>query len=354
MTTQWFLGANSGAGFYSLYDSFASGRGDFLHVIKGGPGTGKSGFMRRIGAAAEKAGLDVEYIRCSGDPDSLDGIYLPQRKTAWADGTAPHTLDPAIFGVTGGYIDLGAFCDAEGVRGRGGEIRELTSRYKEKYALAYSRLRAAAACGRRPGLITDEDRRAAESRARSMAARELPKAARGGEPGRVTRRFLSALTCQGPVTLEGTVAALCSRVALLDDRCGLAGPFLDAMLSEAVSRGVDAVLCPSPLTPSEPEAVLLPELSLGFLISDRERETRLQPWRRLRLDAIPDAARLRSQRRALRSDEKTRRALLDSAAEALAEAKALHDELEALYNPHVDFQSVRAAADREIARVTAP
>ena len=49
----WFLGSNSEHGFHSLYDGFCAGDGDFLRVIKGGPGTGKSSFMRAIGRAAE-------------------------------------------------------------------------------------------------------------------------------------------------------------------------------------------------------------------------------------------------------------------------------------------------------------
>lgn len=42
--TRWFLGANSGNGFSSLYEGFCRGDGDFLRVIKGGPGCGKSTF----------------------------------------------------------------------------------------------------------------------------------------------------------------------------------------------------------------------------------------------------------------------------------------------------------------------
>lgn len=86
-----FLGANSRKGFYSLYEELASPEaGDFLWVIKGGPGCGKSTFMKRIGKAAEAAGERVEYIHCSGDPDSLDGVWLPDRKLGYVDGTAPH------------------------------------------------------------------------------------------------------------------------------------------------------------------------------------------------------------------------------------------------------------------------
>ena len=76
MNISYFLGANSRSGFYSLYDSFPPGENTFLHIIKGGPGNGKSRFMRRIGAAAESRGLDVEYVLCSGDPD-LPGATAP-------------------------------------------------------------------------------------------------------------------------------------------------------------------------------------------------------------------------------------------------------------------------------------
>ena len=74
METSYFLGANTASGFLSLYDGFCRGEGDYLRIVKGGPGTGKSGFMRAIGREAAKRGLDVEYVRCSGDPASLDGV----------------------------------------------------------------------------------------------------------------------------------------------------------------------------------------------------------------------------------------------------------------------------------------
>ena len=90
---RYFLGANAKHGFSSLYDNFVDLEGgDFLWVIKGGPGCGKSSFMKRIGQAAEEHGEAVEYIHCSGDPDSLDGVYLPKKRTAYVDGTAPHFM----------------------------------------------------------------------------------------------------------------------------------------------------------------------------------------------------------------------------------------------------------------------
>lgn len=91
MTTEpqvrFYLGANSPAGFYSLYDQLIdpAQAADIL-ILKGGPGCGKSTLMKRVARQAEERGLDVEYIPCSGDPESLDAIVLPQKKAAIVDG----------------------------------------------------------------------------------------------------------------------------------------------------------------------------------------------------------------------------------------------------------------------------
>lgn len=100
---RYFLGSNSARGFYSLYRGLTDpGGGEFLWIIKGGPGCGKSSFMKKIGAAAAKAGLAVEYIHCSGDPDSLDAVRIPQLKTAYMDGTAPHPTVTNCFPIGNG------------------------------------------------------------------------------------------------------------------------------------------------------------------------------------------------------------------------------------------------------------
>ena len=88
---QYFLGANSPQGFYSLYpELLAPEQASVIYILKGGPGCGKSTLMRQVAARAEEEGETVEYILCSGDPDSLDAVLLPGRRAALVDGTAPH------------------------------------------------------------------------------------------------------------------------------------------------------------------------------------------------------------------------------------------------------------------------
>jgi len=135
---KYFLGGNTAAGFYSCYHHFCTPEDGFLYVIKGGPGCGKSSFMRKIGAAAEKNGYDVEYVLCSGDPDSLDGIFIPQLKLGYMDGTAPHTADPTCPGVCGAYLDLGSFYDSDALQKEKDAILLCNDLYKGHYQKAYT------------------------------------------------------------------------------------------------------------------------------------------------------------------------------------------------------------------------
>ena len=140
-----FLGANTPSGFYSLYDQMldpAEARRVFL--LKGGAGCGKSSLMKRVAASLEEAGQSVEYIRCSGDPDSLDAVIFPQLKAAIVDATAPHVQEPRLPGVVESYVDLGRFYDHPALAEKREEIEKATLGYKSHYTRAYRCLTAAA------------------------------------------------------------------------------------------------------------------------------------------------------------------------------------------------------------------
>lgn len=92
---QYFLGANSPRGFYSLYDQLIKIEdASAVYILKGGAGCGKSTLMRQVALAAEESDIEVEYILCSGDPASLDAVILPALGVALVDGTAPHAAAP--------------------------------------------------------------------------------------------------------------------------------------------------------------------------------------------------------------------------------------------------------------------
>jgi ABC-type nitrate/sulfonate/bicarbonate transport system ATPase subunit len=90
LETRYFLSAMTGAGYYALHRQFLRPPERYFCILKGGPGCGKSSLMRRVAQAMEEKGASVEYIACSGDPDSLDAVVFPALNTAIVDGTAPH------------------------------------------------------------------------------------------------------------------------------------------------------------------------------------------------------------------------------------------------------------------------
>ena len=138
---RYFLGANTARGFFSVYEDFCRPEsGNFLYVIKGGPGCGKSSFMKDIGKAAEEAGLDVEYVLCSADPGSLDGVLVPAWHTGYVDGTSPHVMEVSLPAASGAYLDLGQFYDVGALKPKLDVIADLNARYKAQYVLAYAAL----------------------------------------------------------------------------------------------------------------------------------------------------------------------------------------------------------------------
>ena len=341
-----FLGANTRYGFRSFYDGFADlDGGDFLWVIKGGPGCGKSSFMKRLGAAAQARGVPVEYILCSGDPDSLDGVRFPTLRTAYVDGTAPHVIEAKYPGSASLYLDLGAFYNAGALEDRHSDIARLNARYKDMYKNAYACLSAAGQV-RRLGageLFGERQREIIERRAAGIARREMRPSG-----GTVSVRLISAVTCRGYMTLSGTVSDICARVVTVDNDLGFAGKYLEALSDAARGRGERQILCPDPLDPDELQAVLLPERSLGFIAVSRSEPYDGDVSRRVRLDAIADREQLEKTRRDLRRSRRLYDELMLRAAEQLSAAKGLHDELEGIYNPCVDFEGLYAAAQEHI------
>lgn len=347
MNVNYYLGANSDTGFYSLYGGFCRGEGDFLHLIKAGPGGGKSGFMRCIASAAAEHGYDTECVLCSGDPDSLDAVYIPELRLGFADATAPHACEPENFAYNSDYVNLGRFCERiSDVR-----IGQFTAAYRAMYKTAYSYLAAAGSVERAdiPGLISSDTLEKVRKRARSAALHELGSAKKKAAAAHEKRCFVRCISCKGELTLTDEVNKLCKRIYLLDDRCGLADVYLAEMRSEAAARGADTILCLSPLCPEKPDALLLPEHGLGF-VSASAMEI-CEPWRHVRLDALVDPAVLRAARPELRRRDKLRNGLTGEAVRCLSRAKEYHDELERVYNPHVDFAGLNAFTNETIDRI---
>lgn len=346
-----FLGANSGEGFYSLYDQLLNARFDDLLIIKGGPGCGKSSFMRAVAKELSAAGHDTIYVNCSGDPDSLDAALFPALKVGLVDGTSPHVLEPTYTVATERYLDLTRFYDVEATKAARSEIVAHSDAYRAAYAEAYHILRAANALEseRRAAVHAAMDFDKLARRMDGVIRRELRgKAERSG---RVDCAFLGGVTHKGELCRFDSIDALCPRVYELVDDYGLAARALERVRDAAVTAGCDVLACPNPDRPRELQHVLIPSHGLAFVTSTTRLPYTGEAYRRLRVDAM--AALSRAEKSKLRFTGRIERALREEAVEALGRAKAEHDALEAAYNPCVDFDGVYALAAAEAKRLLA-
>ncbi|MFC5407635.1 nucleoside-triphosphatase [Cohnella soli] len=112
--------------------------------IKGRPGSGKSTLLKKLAAAAEKKGIEVQVFHCGFDPNSLDMLIFPTLRTAIFDSTAPHEYFPDRDGDE--ILDMYMLTTAPGTdEAYAAEIAAIKERYSAKMKEATSLLAEAEA-----------------------------------------------------------------------------------------------------------------------------------------------------------------------------------------------------------------
>lgn len=119
---------------------------------------------------------------------------------------------------------------------------------------------------------------------------------------------------------------------------------LDLLQEQALIRGYDVIICPSPLLPEFSEHIIIPELSLAFISQTVKSRYPYDIARHIRLDDIPENLILKTNRSKIKKQQKIYDSLITEALSILNEAGHMHDELESIYNPFVDFNGVISLA----------
>ena len=331
-----FLGANTPEGFRSEYEGLQRDpRIQRLLILKGGPGCGKSTLMKTLAARAEECGLRAERILCSSDPDSLDGVLIPEAGLALVDGTAPHVVEPVLCGCGANYVNLGRYYREAELRPMLPAIRAAKAANAACYGPAYACLRAAGslAAARRRLLDPERVRALTEDALEQLLDGTLP---RSPQPGGLRRLYLNAVTPEGLLSLTPEA----ERLWAVQDSFAVGAPLMQALARRWQEAGEDLILAMDPLEPELPAGVLIPGRGLGWL---RVRPPFPEPHPallRLDLDAALTAELPQELAAGLRELETAEHRLLRSAVGWLCQAKARHDLLEELCRPAVDFAGV--------------
>ena len=340
-----FIAANGYSGFRSRYDTvFSSQSFTHIYVIKGGPGTGKSRMMSEAARAVEEKGGTVEYIYCSSDPESLDGVILTSTngRIALFDGTAPHTRCTDYPGVIDDIANLGEFWNSQCLADQRTEILRLCREKSSDYQTAYHYLSLAGAVDR---LLDELLARCIDGpkirKAVQRSLRELHHDATHCE----NIQYWNACSMRGkayfsPVPNNATVIRV--------DNYLNSGRFYLNALRDALreAKTFSYVLIPSCYTDERTEGVYLPKDNLLFVSGDAHKGSKTINMKRfLKPDSL---SRYRSQIRRLISLHES---ITDTAVSYLKEAGAFHFALEEIYGAAMDFEAKEQYVNQIIEKI---
>ncbi len=343
---KYFLAANSCEGFVSEFGNCYNPNDNWkVYIIKGGPGTGKSSFMRKVAKKAEEKNLNCIYCPCSSDPDSLDAVILPEKKIVILDGTAPHTLDPLYPGVCEEILNFGEFWDSEKL-GNKSEIIKITNKNKALHATASRYLQAVGQ------LLLDNYKTALLSTQKAKAEHFAKKLCKDFIPKTDKTPyewigFIGGVSPKGLISFPKTIENTCKQLIIVKDKYyACSNIIMEEIRKAALQNGHEIVTLKNPLLPSLiTDHIIIPELSLAF-VTENDFISFSSDSRRIHSRRFELVKQLHQSKERLKFNKKATAYLLDCAFNTLAEAKAVHDKLESYYIKAMDFEKLNEFAEK--------
>lgn len=346
-----FFAANSCDGFVSHFSDFFSVKEGYrVYIIKGGPGTGKSTFMKSVASKALSMGRNVIKSPCSSDPDSLDAVILEDTKTVVLDGTAPHTVEPIYPGACENIINLGEFFDTEKLFENREKIKTLTDRNRIIHGIASGYLSAAGELLEKSAESAGKniDYKKAEKFAQTAAKKYLKQKRAGGK---ITERFLSGITPKGFYDFSQELYERSKkRIIIADNSYAVSSFILGLIKNEAKKRGYNVTVYKNPFLPQ----MLTDSLEIeeaGLCVMSENAYIHLHaPERRIRAGRFKSGFESSGKRQETFS-KRVFKELIGSAVNILKTAKQVHDELESCYISAMDFKSLEKYTDKKAAEI---
>lgn len=349
----YFLGASTPDGFYTPIGELLSDTSVNIYILKGTAGSGKSTLMKKISGAFSECDRDI--YRCSADPDSLDAVYIKEKKALIMDGTSPHCTDPRYPKAVDSIIDLGAYLEGAVLRENKKDIIELTDNYADyhkrcrQYLSAISSVMTDIRSAASHSLKTNKVSASADN----IARRTAPKKGTEKLKGKLYHKQLSALTRYGYMTYlpEGM------EIYMLDDEYIAASDmFLRRLADNIIGKGYDVIVSECLMCRDRfYEHIIIPELNTAFISSfalsgsDTDRIAKKIKFRRFYDTDIFDKNNRLCRR--LKFDKKAALTFMEEAASEMDEAKKVHDEIEKYYISAADFDGINRLTYKLISEI---
>lgn len=344
-----FPGNNTYKGFYSFYKYILSQKdANRILCMKGGPGTGKSYFMKKIGAHFLAKGYTIEYHHCSSDNNSLDAVVIKELKLAILDGTSPHMVDPIHPGAVDEVLNMGEALDMDALFLNKKEIMNVQKRISKNFRRAYYYLAAAKAVHDDWSQLNSESINVANLSTVTEALKEEILSTQKSGYGLDRHLFSTAFTPNGIVTFTEELVSDFKNKFVLKGGPGLGKTeILKQVGSTAQKKGYFVEYMHDPLIPDRIEHILIPELSTCVLTTNEISKTSFTG----KIYNIEDFCRadiLSLNKKEIEYCSKVFYDLLEKGLSLIADAHTIHDELETFYISAMNFDVANDIFDKVI------
>ncbi len=353
-----FPGGNTGLGFFSYYQYIIPPeRAARIIILKGGPGVGKSSFMRQILSKMQDHRYDAELHYCSSDVDSLDAIVFPQIGVALMDGTAPHIVDPKLPGAVDEILHLGDYWNEAGLRKDREQITALTHSITGFFHSAYRYLAAAKTVHDNwESMVTSAQNFGWVNQVTNGLVSALLNGKKtAAAPGYQRHLFGAAFTPGGPTEhFDSLLDPIEKKVVVKGAPGSGKSTMLSKIAQQAAERGLDVEYYHSPLDPERVDHIIIPELHTAVATSNEifsyEASDVLQV---INLDDGLDREKMNRFIGEVEEDKLHFFRLLNRAIGYIVQAKREHDRLEEMYVPNMDFAAVDQVREKVLDRILA-
>lgn len=335
----YFAASNSGRGFRNYY-SEVFGSAEMIYVIKGGPGTGKSRFMKDTASEGERHGWSAGYYFCSSDPSSLDGVLLEKggKSIALIDGTPPHAWEPSCPGAAEEIINLGEFWDSGRLRGQRAEIEALNKEKNVCWSRAYKWL---SGCLDMCDIIRSVGAGYTDTETLRETAASMLAGIADGKAFRRRTAILGAVGMSGQAR-SGEFMRRAGVLYLIRDSHMTAHLLLDALVGEARRKRLSVIVSRDPVDADQTDGVFLEDSGIAVMTSDVTPEREYIPvfMSELLRELPPQTEAMLTHAR------RCREAMLSGATDALSEISTYHFRLEKIYASAMDFAAKEIFTER--------
>lgn len=351
----YYAGGNTAKGFYSLYDS-ALEELDRLYILKGGPGTGKSTLMKAVGDTFSEQGIDIEYLHCASDNQSIDGVILTDYKIGVVDGTAPHVIEPNAPGVIEEYVNLGVAWDSSKLSQHKEDILALNKKISQMFDKAYETFAASLSAHDdiEDVYISNMDFAKANALTYELTQRIFGDEQLEKEPS-IKHRFLGAATPNGAVDFIQNLTEDIGKRYFIKGRAGSGkSTMLKKIAAAGEEKGFDVEVYHCGFDPNSLDMLIIREQSVAIFDSTAPHEYFPERDQDEIVDMYGRCIKPGTDEMYAQEIERTTKAYKDKMKEAisyLAEAKNLRDELESYYIGAMNFSKVSDIRDEVIEEI---